>query len=124
MSATRRARSRARHLAGVALLAVLGIGLSTLSWLTVLVVGWTYVFAPIIQAVTMPLLLLSGMLLPMEPAPGGRGRADPGTTRFQVSSSVRPTLKSPGSGMFPQVISVLGAVEIVTTSFALSMVEC
>jgi ABC-2 type transport system permease protein len=30
----------------------------------------TYVFAPIIQTVLMPLMLLSGVLLPMELAPG------------------------------------------------------
>lgn len=57
-------------LAGVALLAVLGIGLSTLSYLAALVARQTYVFAPIIQTVMMPLLLLSGVLLPMELAPG------------------------------------------------------
>ncbi|MGW9554400.1 ABC transporter permease [Nocardiopsis sp. NPDC055551] len=57
-------------LSGVALLAVLGIGLSTLSYLAALAAKQTYVFAPIIQTVMMPLLLLSGVLLPMELAPG------------------------------------------------------
>ena len=57
-------------LAGLALLAVLGVGMATLSYLAALIAKQTYVFAPIIQTVMMPLLLLSGVLLPMELAPG------------------------------------------------------
>ncbi|MEU3015962.1 ABC transporter permease [Nocardiopsis sp. NPDC007018] len=57
-------------LAGFALLAVLGIGLATLSYLAAMVAKHTYVFAPIVQTVMVPLMLLSGLLLPMELAPG------------------------------------------------------
>ncbi|QRN80934.1 MAG: ABC transporter permease [Nocardiopsis sp. BM-2018] len=57
-------------LAGFALLAVLGVGLATLSYLAAMAAKHTYVFAPIIQTVMMPLMLLSGVLLPMELAPG------------------------------------------------------
>ena len=57
-------------LAGFVLLAVLGVGLSTLSYLAALAAKQTYVFAPIVQTVMMPLMLLSGVLLPMELAPG------------------------------------------------------
>ena len=57
-------------LAGFALLAVLGIGLSTLSYLAAMAAKQTYVFAPVLQTVIMPLMLLSGVLLPMELAPG------------------------------------------------------
>lgn len=56
-------------LAGFALLAVLGVGLATLSYLAAMAAKHTYVFAPIIQTVLMPLMLLSGVLLPMELAP-------------------------------------------------------
>ncbi|MFI6575273.1 ABC transporter permease [Nocardiopsis sp. NPDC050513] len=56
--------------AGLALLAVLGVGLATVSYLTAMAVRETYVFAPIINAVLMPLMLLSGVLLPMDLAPG------------------------------------------------------
>jgi len=56
-------------LVGLALLAVLGIGLSTLSYLTAMAVKQTYLFAPVLQTVIMPLMLLSGVLLPMELAP-------------------------------------------------------
>nr|WP_246407408.1 ABC transporter permease [Nocardiopsis aegyptia] len=56
-------------LVGLALLAVLGIGLSTLSYLVALVAKQTYVFAPVLQTVIMPLMLLSGVLLPMDLAP-------------------------------------------------------
>jgi ABC-2 type transport system permease protein len=54
---------------GLALLGVLGIGLSTLSYLAAMVARRTYVFAPIVQTVIMPLMLLSGVLLPMDLAP-------------------------------------------------------
>ncbi|MFJ6018107.1 ABC transporter permease [Nocardiopsis alba] len=57
-------------LAGFALLGVLATGLATLSYVVAMAVGRTYVFAPIVQTVMMPLLLLSGVLLPMESAPG------------------------------------------------------
>jgi ABC-2 type transport system permease protein len=56
-------------LVGLALLGVLGIGLSTLSYLAAMVAKQTYVFAPIVQTVLMPLMLLSGVLLPMDLAP-------------------------------------------------------
>ncbi|MEE2053861.1 ABC transporter permease [Nocardiopsis umidischolae] len=65
---------------GLLLLAVLGIGLSTLSYLTALAVKQTYVFAPVLQTVIMPLMLLSGVLLPMELAPSwlyGLSRINP-----------------------------------------------
>ncbi|MFJ9555795.1 ABC transporter permease [Nocardiopsis sp. NPDC101807] len=65
---------------GLLLLAVLGIGLSTLSYLTALAVKQTYVFAPVLQTVIMPLMLLSGVLLPMELAPSwlyGLSRVNP-----------------------------------------------
>ncbi|WP_160050011.1 MULTISPECIES: ABC transporter permease [unclassified Nocardiopsis] len=55
--------------AGLLLLAVLGVGLATLSYLTALAVRRTYVFAPVLQTVLMPLMLLSGVLLPMDLAP-------------------------------------------------------
>ncbi|WP_017572438.1 ABC transporter permease [Nocardiopsis halotolerans] len=54
---------------GLLLLAVLGTGLATLSYLTAMAVKQTYVFAPILQTVIMPLMLLSGVLLPMDLAP-------------------------------------------------------
>ncbi|WP_047869198.1 ABC transporter permease [Nocardiopsis sp. RV163] len=54
---------------GLLLLAVLGAGLATLSYLAALAVKQTYVFAPIVQTLIMPLMLLSGVLLPMELAP-------------------------------------------------------
>jgi ABC-2 type transport system permease protein len=61
--------SSAGAVAGLLLLAVLGAGLATLSYLTALAVRQTFVFAPIIQTVLMPLMLLSGVLLPMDLAP-------------------------------------------------------
>ncbi|CAL9521074.1 hypothetical protein SUDANB121_03856 [Nocardiopsis dassonvillei] len=54
---------------GLLLLVVLGTGLSALSYLVALKVRQTYVFAPIVQTAVMPLMLLSGVLLPMELAP-------------------------------------------------------
>jgi ABC-2 type transport system permease protein len=57
-------------LAALVLLAVLGVGLGTLSYLFALVVKVEYLFAALLQAVTMPLILLSGVLLPMDLAPG------------------------------------------------------
>ncbi len=55
--------------AGLLLLIVLGVGLSSLSYLVALKVRQTYVFAPIVQTAVMPLMLLSGVLLPMDLAP-------------------------------------------------------
>lgn len=54
----------------LALLAALGAVLSTLSYVVALATRHTYVFAPVLQTVAMPLLLLSGVLLPMDLAPG------------------------------------------------------
>ncbi|ADH69592.1 ABC transporter permease [Nocardiopsis dassonvillei] len=61
--------SLAGAVVGLLLLAVLGAGLATLSYLAALAVKQTYVFAPIVQTLIMPLMLLSGVLLPMELAP-------------------------------------------------------
>ncbi|MBE3002286.1 ABC transporter permease [Nocardiopsis sp. HNM0947] len=55
---------------GLALLAVLGAVLATLSYVVALATRQTYVFAPVLQTVVMPLMLLSGVLLPMDLAPG------------------------------------------------------
>lgn len=55
---------------GMLLLAVLGVGLATASYLVALVTKHTYVFAPVLQTAIMPLMLLSGVLLPMDLAPG------------------------------------------------------
>lgn len=55
---------------GLSLLVVLGIGLSALSYLVALRVRQTYAFAPLVQSAVMPLMLLSGVLLPMDLAPG------------------------------------------------------
>ncbi|MFC4562535.1 ABC transporter permease [Nocardiopsis mangrovi] len=55
---------------GLALLAVLGLGLGTLSYLGALAMKVEYVFAALVQTATMPLILLSGVLLPMDLAPG------------------------------------------------------
>ncbi|MGW9347548.1 ABC transporter permease [Nocardiopsis flavescens] len=65
---------------GLLLLVVLGTGVSSVSYLVALRVRRTFVFAPIVQTAVMPLMLLSGVLLPMELAPGwlyGLSRINP-----------------------------------------------
>lgn len=56
-------------LLGLLLLLVLGVGLSALSYALAITVQQEYAFAPLLGAVTLPLLLLGGVLLPMDMAP-------------------------------------------------------
>lgn len=56
--------------AGLLLLAVLGIGLGTLSYLLAMVLKVQHMFAGLLQTVIMPLILTSGLLLPMDQGPG------------------------------------------------------
>lgn len=51
------------------LVALLGMGLAALSYALGLAVPNEYQFAPVIQTVTLPLMLVSGILLPMSLAP-------------------------------------------------------
>lgn len=57
-------------LAGLLLLAVLGVGLGTLSYLLAMALKVPFKFSGALQAVIMPLILLSGVMLPMDLAPG------------------------------------------------------
>lgn len=58
-------------LAGLALLGVLGIGLGSLSYaLAIAVRKQDWMFWVVHQSVLFPLMLLSGMLLPLESGPG------------------------------------------------------
>lgn len=52
------------------LVALLGVSLASLSYALGLVLPNEYQFAPVLQTVTLPLMLLSGVLLPMALAPG------------------------------------------------------
>ena len=51
------------------LVALLGVGLASLSYALGLVLQSEYQFAPVLQTTTLPLMLLSGILLPMSLAP-------------------------------------------------------
>ncbi|QBI55165.1 ABC transporter permease [Streptomonospora litoralis] len=55
--------------AGLLVLLVMGTGLGTLSYMLAMSVKQEFHFPAILQTVTMPLILLSGILLPMELAP-------------------------------------------------------
>ena len=57
-------------LVALALLALIGLGLGPLSYALALKVGSEDALGPLVQAVALPLLLLSGVLLPMAMAPG------------------------------------------------------
>jgi ABC-2 type transport system permease protein len=52
-----------------AVLAILGLAMAPLSYAAALALKSEDAFAPLVQSVTMPLLLLSGILLPMALAP-------------------------------------------------------
>ncbi|TQN31201.1 ABC-2 type transport system permease protein [Haloactinospora alba] len=54
---------------GLLLLALLGVGLGIFSYLAAMVAREEYIFAGILQTVSLPLILLSGILLPMDLAP-------------------------------------------------------
>ncbi|MBB4932593.1 ABC-2 type transport system permease protein [Lipingzhangella halophila] len=56
--------------AGLGVLIVLGIGLGTLSYRLALALKQEYLFAGALQTFLMPVILLSGILLPMDLAPG------------------------------------------------------
>jgi ABC-2 type transport system permease protein len=67
-------------LLGLALLAVLGVSIGAASYALALKVRQEYAFAPILSISVMPLMLLSGVLLPMTIAPAwlyGLSRANP-----------------------------------------------
>lgn len=67
-------------LLGLALLAVLGVSIGAASYALALKVRQEYAFAPILSMSVMPLMLLSGVLLPMTIAPAwlyGLSRANP-----------------------------------------------
>lgn len=54
---------------GLLLLALLGVGLGIFSYLAAMAVREEYIFAGLLQTVSLPLILLSGILLPMDLAP-------------------------------------------------------
>lgn len=53
----------------LALAAVLGVGIGAASYALALMVREEYVFAPLLTATTLPVMLLSGVLLPMDTGP-------------------------------------------------------
>jgi ABC-2 type transport system permease protein len=67
-------------LLGLVLLAVLGIAVGSASYALALKLRQEYAFAPVLSMSVLPLMLLSGVLLPMNIAPGwlyGLSRANP-----------------------------------------------
>ena len=67
-------------LLGLALLAVLGVSIGAASYALALTLRQEYAFAPVLSMSVMPLMLLSGVLLPMSIAPAwlyGLSRANP-----------------------------------------------
>ncbi|HEY4023047.1 MAG TPA: ABC transporter permease, partial [Pseudonocardiaceae bacterium] len=67
-------------LLGLVLLAVLGVAIGSASYALALKVRQEYAFAPLLSMSVLPLMLLSGVLLPMSIAPGwlyGLSRANP-----------------------------------------------
>ncbi|WP_238580994.1 ABC transporter permease [Streptomonospora alba] len=61
--------SPAGAVAGLLVLLIMGVGLGTLSYMLAMSVKQEFLFPAILQTTTMPLILLSGILLPMELAP-------------------------------------------------------
>lgn len=57
-------------LASLALLLVVGLGLSSGSYALALLLPNEYLFAPVVNSLALPLMLLSGILLPVSGAPG------------------------------------------------------
>ncbi|RCV52806.1 ABC transporter permease [Marinitenerispora sediminis] len=51
------------------LLVILGTGIGTLSYVLAIATKQNHVFAGVLQGISMPLMLLSGVLLPMDMAP-------------------------------------------------------
>jgi ABC-2 type transport system permease protein len=102
---------------GLLLLVVLGIGLSSLSYLVALKVEQTYVFAPIVQTAVMPLMLLSGVLLPMDLAPDwlyALSRANP--IAYVVDAE-----RALFAGEWTAAVGVGWAVALVTTLLVLGL---
>ncbi|GAA3876817.1 ABC transporter permease [Saccharothrix violaceirubra] len=56
--------------AGLALVVVAGVGLASLSYAAAVKLPGEYLFAPVVNSVAVPVMLLSGVLLPMSFAPG------------------------------------------------------
>ena len=104
-------------LAALVLLAVLGVGLGTLSYLFALVVKVEYLFAALLQAITMPLILLSGVLLPMDLAPGwlyALSRANPVSHVVDAERALfAGDLTDPSVAVGTAVAVVLAAVALV-----------
>ncbi|CAM00137.1 ABC-2 type transport system permease protein [Saccharopolyspora erythraea NRRL 2338] len=100
-------------LLGLGVLALLSITLASASYLLALRLTNEYEFAPVVQSLSMPLLLLSGFLIPMEAGPDWLrllSRLNPMTYVVDAERSLFV-----GEGMSPTTLTGIGASAALAT---------
>lgn len=109
---------------GLAIVSVLGAAFAFLSYATALAVKSEDAFAPIVNTFALPVLLLSGILLPMSLAPGWLQILSDFNPFKHVVTAVRAIFRSEiftadvGLGVAIAIVLVLVATYIGTRSFA------
>jgi ABC-2 type transport system permease protein len=100
----------------LALLALMGLMMTPISYAIALWLGNEDSFAPLIFTATLPLLLLSGVLLPMSFAPGWlRGIAAANPLAYAVDASraiFNDRLTDPSIGIAVAIMAVLAAIAV------------
>ncbi|WP_030450705.1 ABC transporter permease [Herbidospora cretacea] len=91
--------------AGLALVIVMSLGLAALSYAAALTLG-DELFPPVAGTAVVPLLLLSGALLPMEGAPGWLDAASQATPFRHVVDALRSLFAGSAEGVGQAVIGV------------------
>lgn len=102
-------------LLGLAILGLLGIGIGALSYtLGILVRKQDWIFWIVTQTLTFPLLILSGLLLPIETAPGWMQAA----AQLNPMSYVVAAERALFTGTFPPGVVLAGAAAAAITAIA------
>ncbi|GLW74431.1 transport permease protein [Kitasatospora phosalacinea] len=103
-------------LASAGYVLLLGISLASLSYMLALRLPLEYLFAPVLNGICLPLMLLSGILLPMTFAPGWlRGISDANPLRYAVDA-----MRDLFDGRFSTQPVAIGALVVMALA-ALSM---
>ncbi|HEY3686940.1 MAG TPA: ABC transporter permease [Streptosporangiaceae bacterium] len=100
------------------LVALLGVGLAALSYALGLLLPNEYQFAPVVQMAALPLMLLSGILLPMSLAPGWLDAVSRAVPFRYIVDAMRAAALGDYTGM-TTVTGLLVAVVLAVVAFAI-----
>ena len=100
-------------LLGLAILGVLGIGIGALSYALALAIGsQEWVFWVTTQTLTFPLLVLSGLLLPLDGAPGWMAAAATANPLAHVAAAERALFAGSTAGLLPGVLAAVATAAV------------